>query len=71
MGIGSTMQERAKRYKEFASALVDEDKLKSIRKTLNGQSHFASERFLMQLKERLSIEQKKPRGRPRNKIINS
>lgn len=56
LSLGNTIQERAKRYKEFATALLDEDKLKPIRKTLNGQSHFASEQFLMQLKERLSKE---------------
>ena len=67
LALGNTMQERTQRYKEFSSTLLDEDKLKLIRKTLTGQSHFTSERFLIQIKEKLAIKQKRPRGRPRIK----
>lgn len=46
LSLGNTMEERAKAYKEFVSDILEEDKLKLIRKTLNGQSHFTSDRFL-------------------------
>ena len=68
LGLANTIQERTKAYKQFASTLLEEDKLKLIRKTLNGQSHFTSERFLIQIKEKLRIKQKRPRGRPRASV---
>ena len=65
LSLGNTMEERAKAYKEFASVVLDEDKLKLIRQTLSGQSHFTSQRFLLQIKEKLMINQKRTRGRPK------
>jgi hypothetical protein len=59
------MGERAKAYTEFASVVLDEDKLKLIRQTLSGQSHFTSQRFLAQIKEKLTTKQKRTRGRPK------
>ena len=67
LGLGNTMEERIQRYKEFASTILDEDKLKLIRKSLSQETHFTSERFLTQIKERLTSKQKRPRGRPRRR----
>jgi putative transposase len=65
LSLGNTMGDRAKAYKEFASVELDEDKLKMIRQTLGGQSHFTSQRSLAQIKEKLITQQKRSRGRPR------
>jgi len=64
------MEERIERYREFASSLLDDDKLKLIHKSLNGQIQFSSERFLKQIEVWLAIRKKRRRGRPRIKIIN-
>ncbi|MBM3252826.1 MAG: transposase [Candidatus Omnitrophica bacterium] len=70
LGLGNTMEERIERYREFASSLLDDDKLKLIHKSLNGQIQFSSERFLKQIEVWLAIRKKRRRGRPRIKIIN-
>ena len=64
-GFGNTAEERASRYKEFVTKALEEDKLKLIRKSLNGQSHFISEAFQAQIKEKLELKEKRLRGRPR------
>lgn len=66
LSLGKTIEERVSRYKEFAISLLEEDKLKLIRKSLGGQTHYASEIFLSQIKERLAMKQRKPRGRPKD-----
>ncbi len=66
MALGSTHTDRLQRYKDFASNMIEEDKLSLIRKSLKGQSHFSSEKFLEQIQARLGLSQKKRRGRPRN-----
>jgi putative transposase len=70
-GLGNSTEERTLRYKEFVLAGLEEDKLNLIRKSLSGQTHFGSERFLSQIKSRLTMTQKRPRGHPKTKIINS
>ena len=67
MSLGNSMEERIERYKKFASTILEDDKISLVRKSLGGQSHFVSERFLSQIKERLAIKEKRPRGRPRLK----
>jgi len=65
IGLGSTLTDCAQIYKEFASALLEEDKLKLIRRSLGGQSHFASDKFIDQIQTKIALSQKKHRGRPR------
>jgi len=63
-GFGNTAEERASRYKEFVTKVLEEDNLKLIRKSLNGEGYFISEKFQAQIKERLALKEKRPRGRP-------
>lgn len=69
MGIGNTDQERAQSYLKIATSLLEEEKLKEIRKTLMGKQHYISEKFQEQIREKLALKQKRTRGRPR-RIIN-
>lgn len=71
LGLGNTMEERTARYEQFASELLNEDNLKLIRKTLGGQTHYTSEKFLRQIQEILSHKREMHRGRPRQKRINT
>ncbi len=65
LGLGNTTQEMIEHYQKFTSSLLKENKLDLIRKSLGGQAHFISQEFLLQIKEKLLINQKKPKGRPR------
>ncbi len=67
LSLGDSTEERVRRYKEFASEFLDEDKLELIHKSLKGQDHFASDKFQEQIKVLLSTSQKRTRGRPRKK----
>lgn len=71
LGLGNTMEERTARYEQFASELLNEDNLKLIRKTLGGQTHYTSEKFLRQIQEILPHKREMHRGCPRQKRINT
>jgi len=66
LSLGPTHLERIQRYKDFACAHLEEDKLKLIRHSLGGSSHYASEKFLQEKQIELKLSQKRRRGRPRN-----
>ena len=67
LGMGSSIEERVKRYKAFVLELLDEDKLGTIRKSLGGKNNFASEKFQEQINVLVSANKKRTRGRPRKK----
>ena len=54
-----------RRYRGFVLTSLEDDRLKLIRKSLGGFSHFASEKFQVQINELLLLKQKKKKGRPR------
>lgn len=64
-GLGSTAADCVQRYREFVITLLEEDKLKLIRRSLGGQSHFSSEKFLSEIQTKVALAQKRRRGRPR------
>lgn len=63
--LGATLEDRARRYREFVLRPLEDNRLESIRKSLGGQSHFASQEFQAQINELLIAKQKRQRGRPR------
>ncbi len=68
LGLGNTIEERCRQYREFVLTPVEDNSLKLIRKSLAGFSHFASEKFQTQIKKSLLIiKQERQRGRPRKR----
>lgn len=66
--LGADDPERCLAYREMMSRRLDEDRLKSVRKSVEGNGGYMSERFRKQREEMLP-KKRKP-GRPR-KAINS
>ncbi|PIQ88481.1 MAG: hypothetical protein COV72_08100 [Candidatus Omnitrophica bacterium CG11_big_fil_rev_8_21_14_0_20_42_13] len=69
LSFGNTTEARIKRYKGFVSEPLENSKLELVRKSLGGQSHFASEKFQAQINELLALKQKKQRGAAKKAII--
>jgi putative transposase len=64
MALAKTMPERAVRYQRIVSTLLNEDKLRAIRGSLSGHSHFCSGEFITKVGENILMNRKRRRGRP-------
>lgn len=65
LGLGKTENERSLAYRKIATSILEEDKIKEIRRTLAGKQHYISERFQELIKAKLSLAKPRLRGRPR------
>ncbi len=61
--LGNSLEERRATYKEFALALLEDEKVQGIRYSLLGRFHYASEKFQQQINQKLI--RKRSVGRPR------
>lgn len=61
--LSSSPEKRVEAYRQFASTLLDEDKIQEVRDSLVGKFHYISERFQQEIKEKLI--RKRSLGRPR------
>lgn len=67
LNLGNTDKERSEAYYDIATSVLGEDTLKGIRRTLTGKDHYISDKFQEQIKEKLALKQRRPRGRPRKR----
>lgn len=67
LSLASTDPARQKAYQDFIALEQDESIVEQIRKTITSDSILGSDGFIDSLREKLSLAQPRPRGRPRRR----
>lgn len=67
ISMGKTLEEQQEEYSGYAKSLLEDEKIKEIRRSLKGQSNYMSARIEQEIKEKLNLRRKPSRGRPKKR----
>ncbi len=67
LSLANTDKDRQKAYRDFIALEQDKNTLELIKKSITNDSILGSDRFIDELREKLTISKPRPRGRPKGK----